>query len=173
MTQARAAAMTTSQDGELRAQLSRVTEKYEKAVADHEVSSRTCALLKGDLEHAHVQLSKARSDKAKVDRELRKAHSALQLAQSSSASNANSELAAEADKSELEFYKGKSSSLGVQLNRLGAVVAEKDRQLDEMRRQLERYQMMNHHKLPDSATSGNFGGAGGGGGGGVPKSKSH
>jgi hypothetical protein len=180
MAQARAALEVTSNDGALRAELSALTAKYEAATTNHQESSRKCALLKGELDHAHMQLSKSRSDTAKVDRELRKATHALHHAQSQSGSGSGGNdfaaSAAESDKSELDFYKGKSSSLSVQLNRLKAVEAEKDRQIDELRRQVERYQMIGHHKLHDGNAAASASGKGGShstNGGGMHKSKTH
>jgi hypothetical protein len=184
MAQARAAMEVTSNDGAHRAELSALAVKYEAAMSNHQESSRKCALLKGELDHAHMQLSKCRSDKAKVDRELRKATHALHHAQSSSGSGSGGNdfaaggAAAESDQTELDFYKSKSSSLSVQLNRLKAVEAEKDRQLDELRRQVERYQMMGHHKLHDGNAAATASASGKGSsrstnGGGMHKSKTH
>jgi hypothetical protein len=183
MAQARAALEVTSNDGAHRAELSALAEKYEAAMSNHQESSRKCALLKGELDHAHMQLSKCRSDKAKVDRELRKATHALHHAQSQSGSGSGGNdfaaggAAAESDQSELDFYKSKSSSLSLQLNRLKAVEAEKDRQLDELRRQVERYQMIGHHKLHDgnasAASASGKGSSRSTNGGGMHKSKTH
>jgi chromosome segregation ATPase len=169
LTQARAASAAQSQEGPLRAELSHWAKKYEQTVADLEESRRKCALLQGELDHARIQLSKSKSDKAKVERELRAAKNAaaLQLAQQSRSSDEFAAAGEGADNSELEFYKGRTSALNVKLTRLGAVVAEKDRQIDEMRRQLDRYQMMGHHKLHGNT------GSNGGGAGGAGSSKSH
>jgi chromosome segregation ATPase len=149
LTQARAASAAQSQEGPLRAELSHWKEKHERTVADLEESRRKCALLQGELDHARIRLGRSKSDKAKVERELRAAKNAaaLQLAHSNSSSGEFAAAGEGPDNSEMEFYKGRTSALNVKLTRLGAVVAEKDRQIDEMRRQLDRYQMMGHHKL--------------------------
>lgn len=109
----------------LRAELTSATKQLHEAAAHTDEAKRKCTLLEDQMHDLRTKFMRVTTEKLQLEREQRHAAS---LARRST----------DTDREELEYYKKKVQELNLRWQRSNAVLAEKDRQLDEYRRQLER-----------------------------------
>lgn len=138
----------------LRAELSALTAKYDEATSALEEVKRSNALLEGELQHAKATLTKIKSEKLEVERKLRAA--SMSLAEWTAHQQRSSTMGDYLPRSsEADFYKKKTGELQDQLTRHSVLLGEKDRQIQELQRELNRnLQSSSHfnkgHKKPRS-----------------------
>jgi hypothetical protein len=121
-------AMEEQTESKLRAELIFMTEKRDEAIADAETAKRKAALYSDELLTVKSKLQRVTHEKIKLEREARVALTAdVQVY------------------SDLDYYKRKTTELTGHMQGLNAVISEKNRALDEMRRQQERN--MSQHRL--------------------------
>jgi DNA repair exonuclease SbcCD ATPase subunit len=124
---------------DLRAELTLLAGKHDEASSALHEAKRSNALLDGELRHARAGWSKAKSDKLDLERRLRAA--SLSLAELSARHHQGPGDAGGGDahdRSVADFYKKKTADLQDQVTRWSVTAAEKDRQIRELRRELER-----------------------------------
>ena len=114
----------------LRAELSVMTSSRDEALGLAEESKRKSNLLQEELRQVKTKLSRVTQEKIKMERDHR---ATLSLAKS--LDNQGS--------ADVDYYKRKVSELSSHVQSLNASMAEKDRQLQEMRRQIERNMSQN------------------------------
>lgn len=117
-------------EASLRADLSVMTTKRDEAVSEAEEAKRKAVLMEEELRHVKNKLARVTQEKIKMERDQR---ATLCLAKS-----LDTQTSADTD-----YYKRKVGDLTAQVQGLHAANAEKNRQLDEMRRQLERNMSQN------------------------------
>lgn len=111
----------------LRAELNVATTKYNEEQGQSEGHKRRVTLIQEELHDVKIKLSRVTQEKIRMERDQR-----ASLSLSKSLDNPGITAA------DLDFYKRKVSELNGNVQGLNAVVAEKNRQIDEMRRQIER-----------------------------------
>ena len=131
-TQAANSSRTALSQAALRGELAVTVSQRDEATALAEESKRKAQLLGEDLRSTKNKLARVTQEKAKMERDQR---ATLSLAKSLDHSATNTAGA--------DYYKRKVSDLQNQVQSLHAVVAEKNRQLDEARRQAERTMSQN------------------------------
>jgi outer membrane murein-binding lipoprotein Lpp len=114
----------------LRAELSVVVSQRDEALGFAEESKRKACLFQEELHHVKTKLSRVTQDKIKMERDQR--------ATMSLAKSLDSQGPVDSD-----YYKRKVSELSSNVQSLNAILVEKNRHLDEMRRQLERNMSQN------------------------------
>lgn len=129
-TDARENSRTAVAEAGLRAELSFMLAKRDEAFGNAEESKRKATLLEEELRQVKTKLVRVTQDKIKMERDQR---ATLSLAKS-----LDSHVA-----SDVDFYKRKVTELTSHVQGQNAVLAEKNRQVDEMRRQIERSMSQN------------------------------
>jgi len=114
----------------LRAELSVMVSKKDEAVSSAEEYKRKATLLEEELRQVKMKLSRVTQEKIKMERDQR--------ATMSLAKSLDSHVSCDVD-----YYKRKVTELNGQLQGMNAVVAEKNRQIEDMRRQIERSMSQN------------------------------
>jgi outer membrane murein-binding lipoprotein Lpp len=99
--------------------------KRDEACGNAEESKRKATLLDEELRQVKTKLARVTQEKIKMERDQR--------ATMSLAKSMDSHVS-----SDVDFYKRKVSELTSHVQGLNAVIAEKNRHIDEMRRQIER-----------------------------------
>lgn len=112
-------------EARLRAELSVMLSKRDEACENAEQSKRRATLLDEELRQVKTKLARVTQEKIKMERDQR--------ATMSLAKSMDSHVS-----SDVDFYKRKVSELTSHVQGLNAVIAEKNRHIDEMRRQIER-----------------------------------
>jgi len=137
----------------LRAELASVKSSRDIAAAGAEESKRKVLLLEEELKHVRKKLSTTAQEKMKMERDHRATLSLAKTLDSQASTD-------------VEFYKRKVAELANQVQGANAQVLEKDRQLEEMRRQMARNMSQSrlaHHRAAtglsssSSTTTTNFG----------------
>jgi outer membrane murein-binding lipoprotein Lpp len=129
-TEAREASRAAMTEAGLRAELSVVVSQRDEALGFAEESKRKASLFQEELHHVKTKLSRVTQEKIKMERDQR--------ATMSLAKSLDSQGPVDSD-----YYKRKVSELSSNVQSLNAVLAEKNRHLEEMRRQLERNMSQN------------------------------
>jgi outer membrane murein-binding lipoprotein Lpp len=104
--------------------------KRDEACGSAEESKRKATLLDEELRQVKTKLARVTQEKIKMERDQR--------ATMSLAKSMDSHVS-----SDVDFYKRKVSELTSHVQGLNAVIAEKNRHIDEMRRQIERSMSQN------------------------------
>jgi outer membrane murein-binding lipoprotein Lpp len=108
-----------------------MSSKYDETLGQAEHAKRTATLLDDELRQIKTKLSRVTQDKIKMERDQRVTMSLAKSLESNPSSV------------DTEYYKRKTQQLTSQVQGLNASIAEKDRQLKETRRQLERNMSQN------------------------------
>lgn len=109
----------------MRLELASATEQKNQALAQAATSQRKASRLEDEKHQIKVKLQRVTQEKFKLDRERQaQQHLAKNLDQQSASDTA--------------FYKRKVTELTAQVQSLNAAIMEKDRSMEDMRRQLER-----------------------------------
>lgn len=123
---ARNASQAAIKEASLRAEVSMATALRDEALGEAEEYKRKTVLLEEQLHNTKTKLAHATQAKLKMERDQR-ANASLLKSLDSHSSNADT-----------EYYKRKVNELTGHIQGLQATIAEKNRQMEEMRRQLER-----------------------------------
>jgi chromosome segregation ATPase len=119
-------------EARLRAEVSTMMAQRDEAIGQAEENKHKVALLKEQIQTEKVKLSRVTREKLTLEREFkvsqRTTETLVQSMENQSSSGSN----------DTEYYKRKVSELTGRLQSTNAVVAEKSRQIEEMRHQLER-----------------------------------
>jgi chromosome segregation ATPase len=134
--QARDSSRIALSEAALRADLNSLSNKHDEALAQAETANRKLTLVSEELRTVKAKLSRVTQEKIKLERDQR-----ATLSLSKSLDN-HSTL-------DSEYYKRKVSELQNHVQGLNAVIAEKNRHLDEMQRQLERNMTQNQLRSND------------------------
>jgi prefoldin subunit 5 len=118
-------------EAQLRADVSVYKRQRDEAHQAAAESSRKVTLLSDELHQTKTQLARVTQEKMKLDRDQRVA---LSIAKSLDSQNAD-----------VDYYKRKVTELSGNLQSMYTTLAEKDRQLENLRNQLER--QMNQNSL--------------------------
>jgi wobble nucleotide-excising tRNase len=124
-TDARDSSQNAITEAGLRAKLSMMTTKRDEALGQAEENRRKATLLQEELHDMKIKLSRVSQEKLKMERDQR--------ATMSLAKSLDSHMS-----SDVEYYKRKVSELNGHIQGMNAVVTEKNRQIDNMRHQIER-----------------------------------
>jgi len=116
---------TAQTESRLRGEISTLKEQNDKLINSEGDSKRKYKLLEEEMRILKSKLSRVTQEKVKLERDAR---ATMSLARSLD-SHANSDT---------EFYKRKVTELNDRLQTKNALVIEQQRQLEEMRRQMER-----------------------------------
>jgi len=130
-TDARAFAYAAISESKLRGELSVVIGQRDETIGTAEESKRKVGLLQEELRQTKTKLSRVTQEKIKMERDQR---ATISLAKSLEGNQASTDL---------EYYKRKVAELSNNAQSMNAIIAEKNRQLDEMRRQIERNMSQN------------------------------
>ena len=106
----------------------------DKATGFAEESKSKVSALQEELRQVKAKLSRVTQEKIKMERDQRATMSLAKSLDSTSSLQGHSDA---------EYYKRKVSELSSQVQSKTAIIAEKNRQLDEMRRQIERNMSQN------------------------------
>jgi uncharacterized phage infection (PIP) family protein YhgE len=117
-------------EASLRADLSFMISQRDEALGQAEESKRKASLLDEELRQVKTKFSRVTQDKLKMERDQR---ATMSLARSLDNQGP----------ADVDYYKRKVSDLSSHAQSMNAVIAEKNRQLDEMRRQIERNMSQN------------------------------
>lgn len=118
---------TTLLEAKMRADLLHAISERDVAQKDSLSAQRSCDLLSGDVENLKNDKTKLQHDKLRLEREVR---SARALADQLSSSL----LGSDHHKEDLDYYKGKSKELEIHLQGMTARLAEKNQEIQELRR---------------------------------------
>ena len=130
--EARESSRSALSEANLRAELSVCKAQRDEAVTEAEESKRKATLVQEEMRSVKAKLARVTQEKLKMERDQRATLSlAKSLDQNTTQSGPN------------DYYKRKISDLTSQVQSLNAVIAEKNRQLDETRRQVERNMTQN------------------------------
>ena len=111
----------------MRADLLHAISERDAAQQDSLVSQRSRDLLSGDVENLKKEKTKLQHDKLRLEREVR---SARALADQLSSSL----LGSDHHKDDLDYYKGKAKELEIHLQGMTSRLAEKNQEIQELRR---------------------------------------
>lgn len=103
-------------------------------------AKRKALLLEEEVKLIKVKLSATQQENIKMERDKRAVTSMVMNLNSSTNINGS------ATGSDIEYYKRKATEMSRQVQALNAVVAEKNRERDALRRQLERNMSQNRRK---------------------------
>jgi predicted RNase H-like nuclease (RuvC/YqgF family) len=117
-------------EARMRADLLHMTSQRDEALGNLAQSQRHCKLVEDELYQTKIKLSKVQQEKMQVERDQR---ATLSLAKSLQG-NVHSDA---------DYYKRKVTELNTHIQGLSAVLTEKNRQIEELRRQLERNMSQN------------------------------
>ena len=131
-TEAREKSRTAASEAGLRGELSFMTSQRDEALGTAEESKRMASLLQEELRQTKTKLARVTQEKVKLERDQR---ATMSLARSLDNQQGNAY--------DVDYYKRKVSELSGHVQSMNAVIAEKNRQLDEMRRQVERNMSQN------------------------------
>lgn len=107
-----------------------MTEKRDEALGQAEEHKRKASLLQDELKDVKIKLSCVTQEKLKMERDQRVA--------ASLAKNLENHVS-----SDVDYYKRRVTDLSGHIQGMNAVVAEKNRQIEDMRRQIERNMSQN------------------------------
>lgn len=113
-------------EAKLRADVSVFKRQRDEAQSTAEESARKVTLLHEELHQNKTKLARVTQEKMKMDRDQRVAMSIAKSLENSAAS------------ADVDYYKRKVSELSGNLQSMYTTLAEKDRQLENLRSQLER-----------------------------------
>ena len=127
-------------EAKARSELAAMTSKYNNAISQMDEAKRKALLLEEEVKLIKVKLSATQQENIKMERDKRAVTSMVMNLNSSTNINGS------ATGSDIEYYKRKATEMSRQVQALNAVVAEKNRERDALRRQLERNMSQNRRK---------------------------
>lgn len=123
--QSRDASHSAIAEAKLRADLSHMTTKRDEALSQAEEYKRMAVLVEDELRDVKTKLYRLTQEKIKMERDQRATLSLAKSLENNSSSDS-------------EYYKRKVQELSSHLQSMNALLAEKNRQVDDLRRQLDR-----------------------------------
>jgi predicted RNase H-like nuclease (RuvC/YqgF family) len=117
-------------EARLRAEVSTMMSQRDEAIGQAEEYKHKATLVQEQLHNQQTKLSRVTQEKIKLERDfMASKHATKSLVQSMEANSTSTDN---------EFYNRKISELNGRIQSQSAVIAEKNRQIEEMRRRLER-----------------------------------
>jgi hypothetical protein len=117
-------------EARLRAEVSTMMSQRDEAIGQAEEYKHKASLVQEQFHNQQTKLSRVTQEKIKLERDCMASQRATKTLVQSMETNSTS--------TDNEFYNRKISELNGRIQSQGAVIAEKNRQIDDMRRQLER-----------------------------------
>ena len=115
-------------EAKMRADLLHAISERDASQKDCWIAQRSVNLLRGDVENLKTERTKLQHDKLRLEREVRSARAlADQLSNSLLGSDSH-------HRDDLDYYKGKSKELELHLQGMTARLAEKNQEIQELRR---------------------------------------